>query len=77
VGSNPLEARMSDCVYSVFVLSGMYVATLRRADHLSKESYHLSKKHYKTEKEARTQQSVVEPLMMMMMMVMIMMNLKM
>jgi hypothetical protein len=41
---------------SVFVLSYVYVAVLRRADHLSKESYRLCKKGYETEKEARAQQ---------------------
>jgi hypothetical protein len=34
----PLEAWMSVCVYSVFVLFCVYVAALRRADPLSKES---------------------------------------
>jgi hypothetical protein len=36
-----LEAWMSVCVYSVFVLSCMYVAALRRADPPSKESYRM------------------------------------
>jgi hypothetical protein len=31
------------CVYSVFVLSCVYVAALRRADHSSKEPYRLRK----------------------------------
>jgi hypothetical protein len=37
----PLEAWMSVCVYSVFVLFCVQVATLRRADPPSKESYRL------------------------------------
>jgi hypothetical protein len=32
----------------------MLVAALRWADHLSKEPYHLRKKDYKTEEEAKT-----------------------
>jgi hypothetical protein len=51
------------CVCSVFVLSCVYVAALRRADHSSKESYRLCKKDYETEEEARAQQRDVEPLM--------------
>jgi hypothetical protein len=51
------------CVYSVFVLSCVYVAALRRADHSFKESYSLCKNDYETEEEARAQQRVVEPLM--------------
>jgi hypothetical protein len=51
------------CVYSVFVLSYVQVATLRLADHSSKESYSLCKKDYGTKKEARAQQRTVEPLM--------------
>jgi hypothetical protein len=51
------------CVFSVFVLPCMYVAALRGADRLSRESYGLCKKDYKTEEEARAQQKVVEPLM--------------
>jgi hypothetical protein len=35
----PLEAWMFMCVYSVFVLSSVQVATLRWADYSSKESY--------------------------------------
>jgi hypothetical protein len=54
---------MSVCVYSVFVLSCVYVAALRRADHSSNESYRLCKKNYDTEEEARVQQRAVEPLM--------------
>jgi hypothetical protein len=37
----PLAVWMSLCVYSVFVLFCLYVATLRRADPSSKESYRL------------------------------------
>jgi hypothetical protein len=44
------------CVYSVFVLSCVYVEALRRADHSSKESYRLCKKDYETEEEARAKQ---------------------
>jgi hypothetical protein len=36
---------------------------LRRANHSPKESYHLCKKDYGTEEEARAQQRAVEPLM--------------
>jgi hypothetical protein len=39
----PLEARMSVCVYSVFMLSCVQVAALRPADPPSKESYRLCK----------------------------------
>jgi hypothetical protein len=49
-------------VYSVFVLFSVYVATLRRVDHSSKESYRLCKKDYETEEEGRAQRAV-EPLM--------------
>jgi hypothetical protein len=59
----PLKEWMSVCVYSVFVLSCVYVASLRRADHSSKESCRLCKKDYGTEEEARAQQRTVEPLM--------------
>jgi hypothetical protein len=58
VSSNPTQGmNVCVCVYSVFVLS------LRRADHSSKESYRLCKKHYETEEESRVQQRAVEPLM--------------
>jgi hypothetical protein len=50
------------CVYSVFVLSCVYVAALRRADPPSKESYRLCKKDYETDEEARAQQRTVVPL---------------
>jgi hypothetical protein len=49
--------------FSVFVLSCVYVAALRRADPPSKESYSLFKKYYESEEEARAQQRAVEPLM--------------
>jgi hypothetical protein len=52
---------MSVCVYSVFVLSCVQVAALRRADHSSKESYRLCKKYYGTKEEARAQKRAVEP----------------
>jgi hypothetical protein len=47
------------CVHSVFVLSCVYVAALRQADHSSKESYRLCKKDYETEEEAKAQQRAV------------------
>jgi hypothetical protein len=40
----PLETCMSVCVYSVFVLSCVQVAALRRADPPSKEPYRLCKR---------------------------------
>jgi hypothetical protein len=49
------KACMSVCVYSVFVLSCVQVAALRRADPPSKD--------YETEKAATIQQRAVEPLM--------------
>jgi hypothetical protein len=45
----------------MFVLFFVFVAALRRADHLSKESYRLCKKDYETEEEATAQQRAVEP----------------
>jgi hypothetical protein len=39
VGSNTLQAWMSVCVYSVFLLPCVQAAALRRADLPSKESY--------------------------------------
>jgi hypothetical protein len=51
----------SVCVYSVFVLSCVKVAALRRADPPSKKPYRQCKKD-ETE-EARAQQRAVEPLM--------------
>jgi hypothetical protein len=41
----------------------MSVAALRRADHSSKEYYHLCKNDYDIEEEARAQQRAEEPLM--------------
>jgi hypothetical protein len=46
---------MSVCVYSVFVLSCVQVAALRRADPSSKESYRLCESGV-TEKAAKVQQ---------------------
>jgi hypothetical protein len=54
---------MSVCVYSVFVLSYVQVAALRRPDHASVEPYRLRKNDYETEEEARAQQRAVERLM--------------
>jgi hypothetical protein len=56
----PLEAWMSVCVYSVFVLSCVQVAALRRTDSASKESYRLCKKVKKLKKAAKVQQRAVE-----------------
>jgi hypothetical protein len=56
----PLETWMSLCVYSVFVLSCVQVAALRRADRPCKESYRLCKRS-KTKKAAKAQQGAVEP----------------
>jgi hypothetical protein len=62
--SNPTQGMdVCVCIYSVSVLSCVYVAALWRADHSSKESYCLCKKDYKTEEEARAQQRAVEPVM--------------
>jgi hypothetical protein len=47
----------------VFVLSCVWVAVLRRADHSSKEANRVYKKDYETEEEARAQQRPVESLM--------------
>jgi hypothetical protein len=66
VGSNSTRGMdICMCVYSVFVLSCVYVEALRRADHSSKESYHLCKKDYETEDKARAKQRAVESLLMM------------
>jgi hypothetical protein len=51
---------MSACVYSVFVLSCVQVAALRRDDPPSKQSYRLFKKDQGTEKAAKAQQRALE-----------------
>jgi hypothetical protein len=51
------------CVYSVFFVVLCVGSGLAFADHWSKESYHLCKKYYETEEEARAQQSAVKPLL--------------
>jgi hypothetical protein len=48
------------CVYSVFVLSRVQIAALRRADPPSKESYRLCKGVQETEKAAKVQQRALE-----------------
>jgi hypothetical protein len=58
---NLLGAWMSVCVCSVFVLSFVGGAALRRADPPSKESYRLRKKDQETGKAAKIQQRAVEP----------------
>jgi hypothetical protein len=64
VDSNPTQGMdVYMCVYSVFVLSCVQVAALRRAYHSSKDSFCLCKKDYETEEEARAQQRAVDPLM--------------
>jgi hypothetical protein len=50
---------MSVCDYSVFVLSCVQVAALRRAYLMSKESYRLCKDQ-ETEKVSKAQQRAVE-----------------
>jgi hypothetical protein len=50
------------CFYSLFVLSFVEVAALRRAVPPSKESYHL-RTNEETEEEARAQQRAIESLM--------------
>jgi hypothetical protein len=56
----PLKAWMSVCVYSVFMLSCVQVAALRRAYPPSKESYRLCK-NQETEKAAKIHQRTVKP----------------
>jgi hypothetical protein len=56
----PLEAWMSVCVHSVFVLSCVQIAALRRADPPYKESYRLCKTIKKLQKAAETQHRAVE-----------------
>jgi hypothetical protein len=51
---------MSVFVYSVFLLSFVQVAALRRTDPPSKESYRV-KKSQETERVAKVQQMAVEP----------------
>jgi hypothetical protein len=58
VGSSPTQRHVYLCV-----LSCVQVSALRRPDHLCKESYHLRKRDYENEEEARAQQGAVEPLM--------------
>jgi hypothetical protein len=49
VGSKPTQGMdVCVCVYSLFVLSCVYVAALRRADHWSMESSRLCKNDYET-----------------------------
>jgi hypothetical protein len=48
-----LKARMSVCIYSVFVLSSVQIAALRRADPQSKESYLLCKRSRNWKKVAK------------------------
>jgi hypothetical protein len=50
-------------VYSVFCVVLCEGIGLGLADHMSKESYHLCKKDYKTEEKAISLQRAVEPLM--------------
>jgi hypothetical protein len=50
------------CVYSVFTLSFVQVAALRRADPQSKGSYRLCKNDYETKKN-RVSGKAVQPLM--------------
>jgi hypothetical protein len=50
----PLEAWMSVCVYSVFILPCVQVAALRLTDPPSKESYRLCKKIKKVKKRPRS-----------------------
>jgi hypothetical protein len=64
VGPNYIQGMdVCVCVYSVFLLSCVQAAALRRADHSPKEPYRLCKNDYETEEEARAQQRAVEPLM--------------
>jgi hypothetical protein len=51
------------CAFILCLCCPVSVAALRRADHLSKETYRLCKKDYETEEEVRAQQRAVEPLM--------------
>jgi hypothetical protein len=59
VDSNPSQGMdVCVCVYSLFVLSFVKVAALRRAHPPSKESYRLCKKDYETEEEVRPNKGV-------------------
>jgi hypothetical protein len=49
-------------VFFLFVLSVVYAAALRQADHKSKDTYRTSKEDYEVEKEARPRQKTIEPL---------------
>jgi hypothetical protein len=57
----PHKAWMSVCISTVFVMSCVEVAALRRADPPSKVSYRLCKKDQETEKAAKIQRRAVEP----------------
>jgi hypothetical protein len=64
VGSNSTQGMdICMCVYSVFVLSCVYVAVLWRAYPPSKESYRLCKNYYEIEEETSAQLRAVIPLM--------------
>jgi hypothetical protein len=52
---------MSVYAYSVFVLSCVEVAALRRAGPPSKEYYRLCKKYQENEKATKAQQWAIEP----------------
>jgi hypothetical protein len=54
---------MSVCIYSVFMLSRVQVAALRRVDPPFKESYRLckKKKDQEIEKSAKVQQRALKP----------------
>jgi hypothetical protein len=51
------------CFYSVFLLSCVKVAALRRADPRPRSATDCVKKDYETDEEAKIQQRSVEPLM--------------
>jgi hypothetical protein len=61
VGWNPTQGMdVCVCVYSVFVLSCVYVAALRRADRSSRELYCLCNNDYETKEQVIAQQRAVE-----------------
>jgi hypothetical protein len=62
MGSNP-TCDMNVCVrlFCVCAVLCVQVATLRRADPPSKESYRQYKKDQRTEKAAKAQQRAIEP----------------